>query len=63
MPRLIITTEPTDDRQPDVIYQEHIAADRIVEIDDPYADELMQRVGWGLFDAHDAERRPQAGVR
>jgi hypothetical protein len=60
MPRVIVTTDPVDDRSPAVVYEEHVAEFELLE-SDHYAGQLLQRIGWGIADAQDAEResRPE----
>lgn len=60
MPRVIVTTDPVDDRSAAVVYEERVAELELLD-SDHYADQLLERIGWGIADAQEVERqsRPQ----
>lgn len=57
MPRVIVTTDPVDDRSPAIVYEERVAKLELLE-SDHYAGQLLERIGWGIADAQEAEREP-----
>ena len=56
MPRIFITTEPTDRLHAGVMLDERIAADDLAS--DHFAAQLIERIGWALADAEDTEHQP-----
>jgi hypothetical protein len=58
MPRIRITTDPTGSPDVAVVLDERIAASDLDS--DHFAATLVERIGWALADADDAERRKRA---
>lgn len=58
MPRLRITTNPMGTPDGAVVLDERIAASDLDS--DHFAAALVERIGWALADADDAERRRKA---
>ncbi len=56
MPRIFITTEPTDMPHAGVMLDERIAADDLAS--DHFVSQLIERIGWALADAEDTEHQP-----
>lgn len=55
MPRIRITTEALGTPDIEVVLDERIVASDLSS--DHFAGALIERIGWALADAHDAERR------
>ncbi len=58
MPRIRITTDPVSASDVDVMLDEQIVASDVGS--DHFAAALIERIGWALADADDAERRRRA---
>jgi hypothetical protein len=58
MPRIRITTDPVGASDVDVMLDERILASDVSS--DHFAGALIERIGWALADADDAERRRTA---
>jgi hypothetical protein len=56
MPRIFITTEPTDMPHAGVMLDERIASDDLAS--DHFAAQLIERIGWALVDAESTEHQP-----
>jgi hypothetical protein len=61
MPRIIVTTEHTVQRDPAMLLDERIATDDLESAH--FAAQLIERIGWALLDADDAEQRAQRAQR
>jgi hypothetical protein len=59
MPRIIVTTEPTHDPDTAMLLDERIAATDLES--DHFAAQLIERIGWALFDADDTGRLATGG--
>jgi hypothetical protein len=58
MARLIVTTDPTTERTAPVLLDESVYA---IHLDDDHtAAQLIERVGWAVNDAENAQRARQA---
>ncbi|MEA2141004.1 MAG: hypothetical protein QOC91_1103 [Solirubrobacteraceae bacterium] len=56
MPRIIVTTDPTDRRdEPPVLLDERV--DSLHLCDDHAAEQLIERLAWAVSDAEDTQRR------
>ncbi len=55
MPRIRITTDPITNPDVAVVFDERIATSDLDS--DHFATALVERIGWALADADDAERR------
>jgi hypothetical protein len=54
MARIIVTTDPTSERTAPVLLDERVYA---IHLDDDHnAAQLIERVGWAVNDAEDAQR-------
>jgi hypothetical protein len=58
MPRIRITTDPMATSDVEVMLDERIVASDISS--DHFASALIERIGWALADADDAERHKRA---
>jgi len=58
MPRIFITTEPTDMPHAGVMLDERIASGDLAS--DHFAAQLIERIGWALADAENTEQQPTA---
>jgi hypothetical protein len=58
MPRIIVTTEAAPERAGAMLLDERILASDLES--DHFAAQLIERIGWALFDADDTERAPAA---
>jgi hypothetical protein len=56
MPRMLVTTEPLGQSETMVMLDEHVATGDLAS--DHFAAQLVERIGWALADAEDAEHRP-----
>ena len=59
MPRIIVTTEPHAEPDAAMLLDERIAASDLES--DHFAAQLIERIGWALFDADDSERVAATG--
>ena len=57
MPRMLVTTEPLDRSDREVVLDEHIATSDLDS--DHFAAQLVERIGWALADAETVEQRPR----
>jgi hypothetical protein len=58
MARIIVTTDPTSEHAAPVLLDESVYA---IHLDDDHnAAQLIERVGWAVNDAEDAQRAKQA---
>jgi hypothetical protein len=56
MPRIIVTTDPTDRRdEPPVLLDERV--DSVHLCNDHAAEQLIERLAWAVSDAEDTKRR------
>jgi hypothetical protein len=56
MPRIIVTTDPTDQRdEPPVLLDERVYSLHLC--DDHAAEQLIERLAWAVSDAEDTQRR------
>jgi hypothetical protein len=57
MPRIIVTTDPTDRREEDspVLLDERV--DSLHLCDDHAAEQLIERLAWAVSDAEDTQKR------
>jgi hypothetical protein len=57
MPRIIVTTDPTDRREedPPVLLDERV--DSLHLCDDHAAEQLIERLAWAVSDAEDTQKR------
>ena len=55
MPRMLVTTESTDRATAAVLLDEHVATGDLTS--SHFAAQLVERIGWALADAEQAERR------
>jgi hypothetical protein len=56
MPRIIVTTDPTDQRDdPPVLLDERVYSLHLC--DDHAAEQLIERLAWAVSDAEDTQRR------
>jgi hypothetical protein len=56
MPRILVTTEPTDKPDEGVMLDEHVAPSDFTS--DHFATQLIERIGWAVVDAESTERQP-----
>jgi hypothetical protein len=56
MPRIFITTEPTDMPHAGVMLDERIATDDLAS--DHFAAQLIERISWALVDAENTGHQP-----
>jgi hypothetical protein len=56
MPRILITTEPTDKPDVLVMLDERIATSDLAS--DHFAGQLIERIAWALADAETTEHKP-----
>ena len=61
MPRMLVTTEPLDRSDREVVLDEHIATSDLDS--DHFAAQLVERIGWALADAETVEQRPRVRTR
>jgi hypothetical protein len=54
MPRIIVTTEPLPEPDRAMLLDERIASSDLES--DHFAAQLIERIGWALYDADDRER-------
>jgi hypothetical protein len=58
MARIIVTTDPTDNRLAPVLLDESVYS---IHLDDEHnASQLIERVGWAISDAENVQRTEQA---
>jgi hypothetical protein len=55
MPRMLVTTESPDRTTAAVLLDEHVATGDLAS--SHFAAQLVERIGWALADAEQAERR------
>jgi hypothetical protein len=57
MPRIIVTTDPTDERgdKPPILFDERVYSLHLC--DDHAAEQLIQRLAWAVSDAEDTQKR------
>jgi hypothetical protein len=56
MPRIIVTTDPTDPREePPVLFEERVYSLHLC--DDHAAEQLIERLAWAVSDAEDTQRQ------
>jgi hypothetical protein len=58
MARIIVTTDPTDERDAPVLLEERIYPVHVAS--DHAAAQLIERLGWAISDAENAERSVRA---
>jgi hypothetical protein len=57
MPRIIVTTDPTEQRDAPVLLEESVNS---VHLDNDHsAAQLIERLGWAITDAEDTQRAQQ----
>jgi hypothetical protein len=58
MPRIIVTTDPTDERgdEPPILFDERVYSLHLC--DDHAAEQLIERLAWAVSDAEDTQKRP-----
>jgi hypothetical protein len=56
MPRILITTEPTDKPDEGVMLDEHVATSDLAS--NHFATQLIERIGWAVVDAESTEHQP-----
>jgi hypothetical protein len=63
MPRIIVTSEPTAEREGAITLNERVASADLRS--DHHSAQLIERVGWAVHDADDVEREAleAAGLR
>jgi hypothetical protein len=54
MPRILVTTETLQEQDATMLLDERIAPSDLES--DHFAEQLIERIGWALFDAEDSER-------
>jgi hypothetical protein len=54
MPRILVTTETQSEQDMTMLLDERIAPSDLES--DHFAAQLIERIGWALFDAEDSER-------
>ncbi|HEY1450934.1 MAG TPA: hypothetical protein VGI52_00315 [Solirubrobacteraceae bacterium] len=54
MPRIIVTTDPMDKREPPVLFDERVYSLHLS--DDHAAEQLIERLAWAVNDAEDTQR-------
>ena len=57
MPRIIVTTDPTEQRDAPVLLEERVYSAHLAS--DHSAAQLIQRLGWAITDAEDTQRAEQ----
>ena len=57
MPRIIVTTDPTEQRDAPVLLEERVCSAHLAS--DHSAAQLIQRLGWAINDAEDSQRAEQ----
>lgn len=55
MPRILVTTEPSDKPDTGVMLDEHISTSDLAS--KHFASQLLERIGWALRDAETTEHR------
>jgi len=55
MPRIIVTTDPNDQRDSPVLLEERVYSMHLR--DDHAAEQLIERLAWAVSDAEDSQRR------
>lgn len=55
MPRILVTTEPTDKPDTGVMLDERISTSDLAS--NHFASQLLERIGWALLDAETTEHR------
>lgn len=55
MPRMVVTTEPENQATSEVMLDEHVATSDLAS--GHFAEQLVERIGWALADAEQAEGR------
>ena len=60
MPRIIVTTDPTDQRgdEPPILFDERVYSLHLC--DDHAAEQLIERLAWAVSDAEDTQKRAAA---
>ena len=58
MPRILVTTDGSDERETAVVLQERVIPSDLES--DHFSALLVERVGWALVDADEIEHRPPA---
>jgi hypothetical protein len=58
MPRILVTAEPGDERPGAILLQERISSSDLES--DHFSGQLIERVGWALIDAEQAEFEQRA---
>jgi hypothetical protein len=56
VPRILVTTDGSDERQTAVVLQERVVPSDLES--DHFSARLVERVGWALVDADEIEHRP-----
>ena len=57
MPRIIVTTDPTEQRDAPVLLEERVCSAHLAS--DHSAAQLIQRLGWAINDAESTQRTEQ----
>lgn len=57
MPRIIVTTDPAEQRETPVLLEERVYSVHLA--DDHSAAQLIERLGWAITDAEDTQRAEQ----
>ena len=57
MPRIIVTTDPTEQRDAPVLLEERVCSAHLAS--DHSAAQLIQRLGWAINDAENTQRAEQ----
>ena len=57
MPRIIVTTDPTEQRDAPVLLEERVCSAHLAS--DHSAAQLIQRLGWAITDAENTQRAEQ----
>jgi hypothetical protein len=57
MPRIIVTTDPTEQRDTPVLLEERVYSAHLDS--DHSAAQLIERLGWAITDAEDTQRADQ----
>lgn len=57
MPRIIVTTDPTEQRDAPVLLEERVCSAHLAS--DHSAAQLIQRLGWAINDAENSQRAEQ----
>ena len=58
MPRILVTTDGSDEREKAVVLQERVVPSDLES--DHFSAQLVERVGWALSDADEIEHRTPA---